>query len=123
MWVENTELAGTWKTVWATPSLSTAGLFHEAVWQVNSDAVDVRITANGVVVLEGNLDSLAQDYGLSFNYDTQGFPLYEFAPTKWRLKPPQPWRIDPDKELKIEMKKNGGNNKTLVRGISVWGEP
>jgi hypothetical protein len=124
-WENDIELGVDWVQVWTTPTLKTAGRFHEAVWNLNSDYVDIKATVNGTVVLDVNLDILATSYGLNFNHNlVLGFAVLEYAPNKWLLRPPTPWQIDKDSGMTIEMRKSGnGANKNLVRGLSVWGEP
>jgi len=123
-WDANVSLSNNWTSVWSTPTLTTSALFHEAVFQVNSNTIDTRITINGVIVFDFTLQELAGDFGLSFTGpDVRGFSIYEFENNKWILKPPSAWRIDANDFMQIEMKKSSGSNKALVRGLSVWGAP
>lgn len=122
-WDEGVLLSTVWVEVWSTPTLKTPGRFHESVWQVDSSKIDVRITVNGLVVFEHNLNVLSSGMGLTFSSDIHTFSVREYAPNKWVVRPPQAWQIDKDSGLAIEMRKSAGNDKELVRGMSVWGEP
>lgn len=111
-----------WTEVWSCPELLFGGVFYEAVWHLNSDKINIRIKLGGVVVLELDLWELSRDYKLQQGQGHEViFSLRSYANNRWLFRPPIAQTIGEGQAMVIEMKAHAGN-KTVNRGISVWGE-
>jgi len=111
-------LTGSYQTVWQKASANAA--FYESIFHLSSDRVDFRVEVDGVEVAEFDLSEMAGDFFLSTTGSSDGgeFPIVEYHSNRWRFRPLIPMRVGSD--ITFQMKAQTGN-KTLYRGMSVWG--
>lgn len=107
-----------YQTVWLKTTANAA--FYEAIFHLSGDKVDLRIEVDAVEVAVFDLSEMANDFFLSTTGSNDGgdFPIVEYQQNRWKFRPLIPIRIGSD--ITMQMKSQAGN-KTLYRGISVWG--
>ena len=111
----NESVTESWETLW---SKSSPGTFWMALFQLNTNQMDIRVTIDGTVLFTSDLNELCDDFKIKHSgHDWVGWELEEYESKYWRYRPYVPIRFA--SEFKIEMKAHSGTKK-VVRGISSW---
>ena len=125
MWsADQTLTTASYTTVWSGNSDTyVKGAFYEAIWQLNSDKILIQVIVNSITILDLDLEELSNDFKLESNgISNLVFSLQKYGTQRWIFRPPSPIRIDKNSSVSIKMKVKTGNDKLLVRGLSVWGD-
>ena len=125
-WDKNQSITSSWKTIWNSGTIENyKAKFYNAIWQVNSTYIQVRLTYNSEVSFNLDLDELVNDYKLSIpQVPANEFMLCEYHSGLWILRPPEPFFVNIGSNIMIEMKSNNVDKiYNLSRGISIWGQP
>jgi len=108
---------------WQTPVLATQGTFYQAIWQVNSDGLLLRVDIDGVKMIDG---LLLKDLEKKFKLKNEegslpSFSIAEYESKRWAFNPPVPVGINSGSRMTVSFQAVSGTKK-IERGISVWGE-
>lgn len=104
----------------AYTNTSGSTIIYEAIWQLNTDKMDLRIEVDNIIVLDCDLDELKDDFKLKRDDKNRpGFTIVEYDSKRWRFRPPAPIRVN--NTFKLQFKSQNGNKK-VQRGITVWGK-
>ena len=97
--------------------------FLDAIFQLNSDNIDMRVYVDGDLCGEFDFEELKDDFKLSSNGDSSSggggagprFGIVEYSSNRWHFQPLIP--ITAKAEFKIQMRSQSGTKK-LYRGLS-----
>lgn len=104
---------------------TTPGVLFDAVWHVDSKDIEVKISIDSLVVLLADLEEFADDFKFSHGDSSPSGRgccfdwLHEYADDRWRFKVRD---VVDFSTLKIEMRKTGGSDKKVERGLTIWRE-
>jgi len=100
-----------------------SAIFYQAIWQLNTDKMQVQVEVDGVTKYDFDLEELKKDFKLKQDgHDSGGwevFPIWRYESKRWAFKPPVPTKFSAS--FKIKFKSNSGTKK-VERGYSIVGD-
>ena len=117
-------LSNTFTTVWQKTQNDIA--FYSALFHISTDKMWIRVEVDGTEIMNCDIEELKDDFKLSSDGGSSSgggasgarFGIREYASKRWEFMPLIPIRVATD--ITIQMRSHSGN-KTLYRGLSVWG--
>lgn len=110
-----------WTEVWSSPDDTTnPAVFIQAVFQLNTTKMAMRVLLNDVPKLDVDLDEMTKDFKLKKELGIN-FPIMQYESNLWVYTPTDPLTIPSGERLVIALKSDS-KTKKLVRGMSEWGE-
>ena len=126
-WTANQVIGSDYSCLWNTTGDSPYATVTHILWQLDSNEVWLKIMCGNRIICELQLATLTSDFALQTPHlAEEGFPLLEYTNKRWLFRPPMPLQaaaLNDVPGIAVYMKKVSGNDKTLVAGITSWGNP